>query len=153
MKMFPRDNTIGGYPKREPEPCPIMNRLRAIAEARSKTWRDEIEVIDHVPSLKPQNIIRDYWARNVVNLRMCGERGRSQGMAATAVTHAVAEHDIKLSRVIRKKGDYLCGFKTTARRGFDSVTSLDPVNCPQCAKAVAALGLNPSIRIKDGFWS
>jgi hypothetical protein len=129
-----------------------MDRLREICESKPRTWRDEIEVIDSGDTIKPQNIIRDYWARNVVNLRMCGNNGFGQGMASTAVTHAVAEHDIKLSRVTRSKGDYLCGFKTTARRGFDSVTSLDPVNCPQCAKAVKALGLQPSIRIKEGFW-
>jgi hypothetical protein len=138
-------------PFSEKKEMSITDRIRAICEAEPKTWRDEIEVIDYVPSLKPQNVIRDYWARNVVNCRMCHEGG--QGMAATAVTHAVADRDIKLARVTRSKGDYLCGFKTTARRGFDSVTSLDPVNCPQCAKAVAALGLNPSIRIKEDFWS
>lgn len=156
MKMFPRDNTICGYPipKREPEPDSIMDRLRSMFEEEPKTWRDEIEVVDYVPPLKPQNVIRDYWAVENVNTRMCNsDRGRGQGNSIKAVTHAIAERDIKLRRATRKEGDFLCGFKTTARWGYDCVTSLNPVNCPQCAKAIAALGLNPSIRIKDGFWS
>lgn len=135
----------------------ILDRIRADYEARPKTWRDEIEVIDcYEVSLKPQNIIRDYWAVNNASVRMANsDRGRNkgQGMAETAVTHAIAEHDIKLSRVTRKKGQYLCGWKSQARWGCDRVTSLEPVDCPQCAKAIASLGLNPSIRIKDGFWS
>lgn len=135
----------------------ILDRIRADYEARPKTWRDEIEVIDYYEvSLKPQNIIRDYWAVNNASVRMANsDRGRNkgQGMAETAVTHAIAEREIKLSRVTRKKGQYLCGWKSQARWGCDRVTSLEPVNCPQCAKAIASLGLNPSIRIKDGFWS
>jgi hypothetical protein len=97
----------------------LFDRLKEIYEAEPKTWRDEIEVIDHISSLKPQNIIRDYWAVENVNTRMCNsDRGRGQGNSIKAVTHAIAEHDIKLSRVTRKKGDFLCGFKTTARWGF-----------------------------------
>ena len=135
----------------------ILDRIRADYEARPKTWRDEIEVVDYYEvSLKPENIIRDYWAVNNASVRMANSdlgRNKGQGMAETAVTHAIAEREIKLSRVTRKKGQYLCGWKSQAKWGCDRVTSLDPVNCPQCAKAIAALNLNPSIRIKDGFWS
>ena len=124
----------------------------AAAEALTdRTWRDEIDVIT-TPSLKPQNIIGDYVAVEKVLHRQCIETSRSrkgQGNSIKAVTHAIAEHDIKLSRVTRKKGDFLCG----SRWGYDCVTSLQSVNCPQCAKAIASLELNPSIRIKDGFWS
>lgn len=79
----------------------ILDRIRADYEARPKTWRDEIEVIDYYEvSLKPQNIIRDYWAVNNASVRMANsDRGRNkgQGMAETAVTHAIAEREIKLS--------------------------------------------------------
>lgn len=128
--------------------------LEAAAEEvlTDRTWRDEIDVIDTAPSLKPQNIIRDYVAVEKVLYRQCIETSRSRKGQATSwqsLTHAIAEREIKLTRTTRKKGDFLCGTK----HGFDTVTSLDSVNCPQCAKAIASLGLNPSIRIKDGFWS
>lgn len=83
---------------------------------------------------------------------MGDDNSRGQGNSIKAVTHAIAERDLKLTRTTRKKGGFLCGFKTTARWGYDCVTSLAPVNCPQCAKAVATFELQPSIRIKDGFW-
>jgi len=151
MKMFPRDNTICGYPI--PERKQDTSAWVSLAPDPSDIhWSEGIDIIDTLPKLTAQDVIQDYWAVQNTSASMHGSRSRTCGIASPAVTHAIAEREIKLNRVTRKKGQYLCGWKSQARWGCDRVTSLEPVNCPQCAKAVAALNLKPSIRIKEGFW-